>query len=321
MLVPKYKAGDVAIYVPPDVLIPEDVAMHWGVTQYLGRNGRVKSARLRGQMSHGFLADLEPVCGEGFAAGSVAPRNPGLTWALPIVGDDVAWYYGITKWEPPIAQGGVAVLGDYPGFHRYTSIENFENHPDWLIQGEEVVITEKIHGSNSRVARIVNQDGDTLFMAGTHRTRVRPGEGGIYETPLQMECVQNLLRGAQGNAVILFGELYGWVQSLRYGHDKGKVSFAAFDISVDGQYLNADDFDGITSAFSVPKVPLIHRGPFDAEDLRKLSGGSTRLNGDHIKEGVVVKPVHERYDRGERVILKRVSDEYRLKSERISDSH
>lgn len=327
----KYHAGDVAIYVPPDCMLKPEVSDHWGVTQYLGSGGRVKSARLRGAMSFGFLADVEPICGEGFIRSrEIAERDPGwlTTVWVPEVGDDVADYYSITKWEPPSTFNTAELEPEHPAFRRYTDIQLFENYPDTIDHGDEVVITEKIHGTNSRIGLIRSdqEGGEPFLVAGTHESQVRQDVESFYVMPLRMESVQNLLRdifdATGARAVIIFGEIYGWVQSLRYGHGKGRISFRAFDISVDGRMMDWDDVVAVCEKHGVEMVPVLYRGPFDPDVLRELSGGSTTVGGDHIREGVVCHPVVEKISKwGHRAIVKRISDQYRQKADRISDSH
>lgn len=163
-------------------------------------------------------------------------------------------------------------------------------------------------------------------MAGTHESQVRQDVESFYVMPLRMESVQNLLRdifdATGARAVIIFGEIYGWVQSLRYGHGKGRISFRAFDISVDGRMMDWDDVVAVCEKHGVEMVPVLYRGPFDPDVLRELSGGSTTVGGDHIREGVVCHPVVEKISKwGHRAIVKRISDQYRQKADRISDSH
>ena len=58
--------------------------------------------------------------------------------------------------------------------HGYTDIENIRNFPDVLRPGEEVVITEKLHGKNCRLGliRVPGEAGDTFeFMAGSNDVR------------------------------------------------------------------------------------------------------------------------------------------------------
>jgi len=331
-LVPKYSVGDEVIYVPPDAMLPPEVAEHWGVAKYLGQDGRVKSAKMRGQMSYGFIADVEPICGEGFIRSQqMAAMDPGwvTTFWVPEVGDDVADYYSIVKWEPGENFNSAELEPENPAFRRYTEIELFENFPEKISVGTEVVITEKIHGTNSRVGLIRSpQEGaEPFFVCGTHESQVRQDVQSHYLVPLRMESVQRLLRklydetpGTQ--AVVIFGEVYGYVQSLHYGHQKGCVSFRAFDVSIDGNFIDWDRTVAACSAAGVEMVPVLYRGPFDPDRLMELSDGPTTVGGDHIREGVVCHPVVEAMDEfGERVIVKRISPQYRLKQDKISDSH
>jgi RNA ligase (TIGR02306 family) len=331
-LVPKYSAGDEVIYVPPDAVLPPEVAEHWGVTKYLGSEGRVKAANLRGEMSYGFIADVEDVYGEGFIKGERIWRtdpNWLTTKWRPEVGDDVAWFYSIEKWEPGENFDSANLEPENPAFRQYTDIELYENFPHMIEDGDEIVVTEKIHGTNCRVGmlRSPQEGAEPLLVCGTHNAQVRQDVDSFYLVPLRDPKVVALLRVTYDatpdvHAVVLFGEVYGWVQSLRYGHRKGHASFRAFDISVDGNFLDWDDVVEACGEAGVQMVPVLYRGPFDGATLIELSNGPTVVGGDHLREGVVCHPVVERRnEEGNRVMVKRISDQYRLKQDRISDSH
>lgn len=74
--------------------------------------------------------------------------------------------------------------------------------------------------------------------------------------------------------------------------------------------------------FGVFVAPPLYVGPFDADLLAKLSGGKTVIGGNHLREGVVVKPTTERHDTAiGRVILKRISDDWRTQKESVTDAH
>jgi RNA ligase (TIGR02306 family) len=141
-----------------------------------------------------------------------------------------------------------------------------------------------------------------------------------YWLPWSFESVQNLLidLGKEHKQVILYGETFGNVQFLKYNRDNA-IDFRAFDLFIDGTWVDYDEFKNICDSYGVPTVPLLARIPFSLEKVRELSEGQTMLNeATHIREGVVVKPVKERVDyetlRGRRVILKYVSDTYLLKN-------
>ena len=91
------------------------------------------------------------------------------------------------------------------------------------------------------------------------------------------------------------------------------LGFAAFDILAGEHYLDYDDFAALCERHGVPTVSLLDRGPFSLERIAALSGGKTTMPDQHIREGVVVRPVKERFDPEiGRVILKYLSDDYLL---------
>ena len=237
-------------------------------------------------------------------------------------GLDVAGWYGITKYVPPLRPQAGDAAPSHPLFVEYTDVENLRNFPDVLRDGEEVVVTEKIHGTNCRVGLIEGE-----WMAGSMSVRrQRPDgdlTGSLYWLPFTVAGVQSLLEtlGRTHRQVILFGEVFGSkVQSLHYGA-VGTLGFRAFDLLADGKYRDPTDFAALCAEFAVPTVPVLYQGPFDLTTIKALSEGDTTLGAGHIREGVVVKPVTERTDpKVGRVCLKYIGDPY-LFAKNVSDSH
>lgn len=290
-VVPKnqYRADDKIVYFPPDTVLPAEVSDRFGVTKYLS-NGRIRCAKLRGEPSFGLVV------------------TPDEDWP---VGMDVAAHYGATKYAPPVRfQAGDAET-PHPLFAEYTEIENLRNFPNVLQEGEEVIVSEKLHGTNCRVALIEGRR-----MAGSHRLRHKEPENytvNTYWYPLSLMSVWGLLHGFYTRKqVILFGEVYGkGIQNLQYGQ-KG-LAFAAFDLMVEGKYLDHDDFIRYCTFHNVPTVPILACTTFSLETIKQLATGKA-FAGGHIKEGVVVKPVKERTDPSTgRVIFKYISDAYLLR--------
>ena len=178
------------------------------------------------------------------------------------------------------------------------------------------MVSEKIHGTNARIGWV-----EGTLLAGSHglqRKRPEPEEiaTNTYWFPATLEPVRSLLDDLrqQGHSVaILYGEIYGSrVQSLHYGRRDG-LGFAAFDALAGEHYLGYDDFAALCERHGVETVPILDRGPFSLERIAELSRGQTTLPDQHIREGVVVRPVKERFDpQVGRVILKYLSDDYLL---------
>jgi RNA ligase (TIGR02306 family) len=141
-----------------------------------------------------------------------------------------------------------------------------------------------------------------------------------------------IIRAKLGNpfAVNLYGEVYGsGIQDLNYGL-KGTIDFAAFDVMVeDGfgarRYLNIDEARSLVEGSGLRFVPELYRGPYDLEVIWELASGKEQVSGQelHLREGVVVKPVTERYDSTPggvgRVVLKFVSDDYLLRKGNVTE--
>ena len=97
------------------------------------------------------------------------------------------------------------------------------------------------------------------------------------------------------NQAVLYGEVYGQgIQSFTYGEKA--IAFRAFDLMIDGKYLNHDDFVALCTQYGVETVPLVYRGEFSLATIKRLSDGASQVGGQHGREGVVVKPVIERQD-------------------------
>ena len=114
---------------------------------------------------------------------------------------------------------------------------------------------------------------------------------------------------------VLYGEVYGWVADLRYGHRPGHVSFVAFDIfdPATGRFHDYDEFTRAVEALGIPLAPVLYRGPWDPLRIAEWTEGPSRLFPGHIREGAVVRPVRERFDeRVGRVILKQHGEGYLL---------
>ena len=151
---------------PPGILIPQDVSQSLGIQKYLKHaeidgikcQCRVAACRLRGEPSFGFIIPA-----------------PELLRAHPL-GSDVSIMWAAQKYEPPVRYFPGDLASEDSRFHKYTEIENIWRFPDAFPEGTPVRITEKIHGTNSRVG-LICKNGEFEFMAGSHRTRRRKASG------------------------------------------------------------------------------------------------------------------------------------------------
>jgi ATP-dependent RNA circularization protein (DNA/RNA ligase family) len=94
--------------------------------------------------------------------------------------------------------------------------------------------------------------------------------------------------------VIIFGESHGYTGGFPYGTGRQPTLrlFDAMDAKT-RKYLDWDDFVRVTDELSLPRVPVLYRGPWNAE-LVALAEGSSTIDSSHVREGIVVKPTRER---------------------------
>lgn len=293
------QVGEFRIYIPPDSILPEELAVELDVKKYLKAGNRVGQVKLRGELSFGLAIENK----WGFAKG-----------------EEVADKLGIVRYEPPEDLRAEDQAPDHPLFPNYARVENFRNFPEAFNPNEYVYLHEKIDGTNSKVGLIREDSGDLIYMIGSHSTRRKLSieKPGLYQYPLDIVRVllMKTIQELKARSVIAYGEIYGKVQKLRYGLNND-YGYRMFDLCVDGTFLDWGILESLVSNFEkVHLVPLIYKGPITPtlEWLNQFAEGKTLLMDEktaHIREGVVIRPAFERtFDGGRRLILKYRSNAY-----------
>jgi RNA ligase (TIGR02306 family) len=306
----QFKEGDKVVYFPPDMMIPLDVSDRLGVQKYLKHSMwdgekipcRIAACRLRGVPSYGFVTQRK------------------LAEEFPI-GRDVTSAYNARQYEPPVKIRSGDAEVDHPDFPRYTHLQHYWKYPDAIPEGTMVRITEKLHGTNSRVG-LVMEDGEWIFVAGSHNLRIKapaaPHKKTRYWQPLDSAGLVDMLVALGWSAeipVVVYGEIFGpGIQDMDYGLTE--PSFRVFDIMVGGEYLNWYMVEAACSAHKVPTVPLLYTGPFSWGLVEKYTCGPSIFGKVKSKftgrEGIVITPLEETWSpklQG-RTIVKSVSADY-----------
>ena len=279
-----------AVYIPIDSICPNTPEF-----DFLGERKRVKAIKLRGVLSMGMLFPAKD------------------EWEI---GRDVTQELGIVKYDDTIDNSDknkdLQVSRAPRGEVKYTDIESLRKYSGKLKIGEEVVISEKIHGAN---ARYVFQDNQ-LF-AGSHRQWLKEGNNHWWNAAFSFKAgLPEIL--PKYPDMIFFGEVYGYVQDLHYGFLKGGIGIRFFDIYdiPNSRYLDYSEFKGIMDKESLQMVPILFHGPWSGfEKSAHWAEGQTLAGASHgkmikpdsslVREGFVVKPAKERFDEQiGRVILK-----------------
>jgi RNA ligase (TIGR02306 family) len=250
------------------------------------------------------------------------------------IGDDVAEQLGITHYEPPSMDeldGRRQHAGDDVGpaspmiYAPKYDVESIYKFADCFDAGEPVYVSEKLDGQNGRFVATENGN-ETVIEPGRRSTLVSLYAGSRTEWK-KKEGGSNWWRVMEDNPWIdrwcydnqdsvLYGEVFGWVQALKYGAKPGQLFFRAFDVMEGMEYWDAEKF--IAEIYKDCRVPDFGVMPYDFEKLQALADGPSLIKGaDHMREGIVIKPVKERkHWKLGRVMLKMVSNAYLEKSAR-----
>lgn len=289
----EFKTGDSAIYIPLDSVLPDSLVKKLGIENFY--KNYVRTVKLRGCISQGLIAPLDILC-------FISPN--------PEIGEDIAGLLGITKYEEPIPINMRGkLLPRNPEFFIYTDIENIKNYPDIFGPDDEVVISEKIHGTNFRAAKI-----DGKILVGSHTQNMAYDADNLYWRAAKMLGVEIKLNEGEH----IFGEIYGpGIQDLHYGLNPGEIGVVIFDVWKDGNYLKHSDYTTFCRKWEW-KMPVYYIRTFIDIDSINLDAESdlARFYGvEQIREGHVIRTLNETYSERlqGRLIIKKISDEYLLR--------
>lgn len=315
----EFKTGDLALYIPDDTLFTDlSVAERLGIAPYLTGKGknRVKPVRLRGSLSQGIVVPLENL--KEYLYSQLI-----LTFEFH-ENEDWAQVLKVEKYEEPIPIQMAGKARPWPSFLCKYDVENI-NRPESMkamVPLEQVVVTEKLHGTNTSLAW--NQTENQIYVC-SRNTALEEDEKNLYWQVVKKtgiyEKFEKMALDYSGETLSLHGEIVG-VQDLKYGHGNEK-GFYAFDICEDGKFLNWFAFFGLCSMYKIPMVPIVYIGDYDYKIISEFSKGQSLLDPSHIREGVVMKTLDERYDYDAgRTQFKFLSEDYLVrKGKNVTELH
>lgn len=295
----QWKEGDLAAYIEPDYTVKISRPEFSFLDSGKGREReRITVKKLRGIYSQGLLV---PVSEEQFKEG-----------------DNALEALEIERYEPPMEYTTKCDAEKGPeGIYPKYDVENWQKYKHLFKDGEEVIITEKIHGASSRF----KFHNDRMYCGSrTQWKKEDSNSGNLWWNILkQNSWIEEFCREYPN--LTLYGEVYGWVQDLRYDHKPGQISFRIFDIW-DNRINQYMDYELIYETFLKTRilnmiknwVPILFHGPYSEKTVQILTDGRSEI-ASCIREGCVIKPVKERYklETG-RLVLKSVSNKYLEKS-------
>lgn len=333
-----FTSGDRAVYFPIDSVLPKELELELFPPESKIKltKSRIKTIKIRGAISQGMLVpandqSIVSRCGQVF------------------IGDDITDKLGVTKYEPPVEQtplrmGVAKARKKHPFFPEYGKISHLKNYPDLFTEGEQVVVTEKIHGTNFRAGwvpielntvwkrikymftKLVGKAQEWEFVFGSHHVNIadKGFNGGFYPKNVYEETVENYgLRHKIPMGFVIYGEIYGsGIQSgYSYGLGPEEHRLAIFDVLAtndrgDQSYLDWQGVEHFSKLTALPLVPVIYKGSYKPEIISDWVEGASVLDPKQkVREGCVIKPWIETKCWIGRKMLRAINPEYLLKDQ------
>lgn len=324
----RFRAGDKAVYFPIDSILPEhlEAKLFPPDSKIKLEKHRIRTIKIRGAISQGLLCSLSELDLKDHA-----------------IGTDLTDKLGVTKYEPPIHMTPQSradrVRCINPYFNKYTDIENFKNYPELFEADDQIVILEKIHGTNFRAGYVPFHASTWWkkvkvflriapkfeFVYGSHNVQLQDKfhNDNVYAEAVNKYNLRKLPKG-----IVIYGEIYGdgIQKNYNYGLKTGERKMVVFDIKEindngESKYLNHRTVVAICCAFDLPHAPIEYLGPFGSRDVVKrfVDGPSSLCKDQKMREGIVIKPIEESITYIGRKILKFKSDDFLLSAE--DDTH
>lgn len=295
----EFRVGDLAVYCEIDSWVPTEVAPFLSKgkepREFEGVKGeRLKTIKLRGQLSQGLLLRMENKMDGG--------------WLMPVTrrcnvqeGEDVSEELNIKKWEKPInAQLAGVCKGNFPSLIPKTDQERVQNLKKELANAIEAKakyeVTEKLEGSSMTCYLM-----DGVFGVCSRNMDLKETEGNAFWATARCEGIEEKMRTEFGLAdFAVQGELIGpGIQGNIYKLTKPKFFvFDIYDVRT-GAYVDPATRRAMVESMGLNHVPVLAYtaelydtlGITDVDTTLQFAEGKSKLF-DTEREGVVFKDVN-----------------------------
>ena len=280
----EFSIGDLAIYCEIDSFLPIREEFEFLRKSSYKKMGdlegfRLKTIRLRGQISQGLLLPIS----------MVKSRIADQSYKLLGVGDEVTQALGVFKYQPPIpAQLAGVMKGPFPSFVPKTNEDRIQNLTMSYenFKTNNFYVTEKLDGSSatfylnngvfgvcSRNIDLMETDDNTFWKQARAldlETKMKPFGNICLQGELIGEGIQGNLYKIQGHQVHFFN---------------------AWDIDKQ-EYFDYDAFVTTIEAIGLTAIPVLSESAKLPETIGELvisADGKSVLNKETDREGLVIR--------------------------------
>jgi RNA ligase (TIGR02306 family) len=299
----EFQVDSLAVYIEIDSWVSNDIAPFLSKgkepREYEGVKGeRLRTVKLRGQLSQGLLLPLEPTC-----ANIDSLLFEGLDVSLPL---------NIIKWERPMnAQLAGMARGNFPALVPKTDQERIQNLTRSFeqYQQDSWSITEKLDGSSCTFYL----DDEDVFHVCSRNLDLKEDQANSFWKVARKFDIEGIMRRNFMKGMAIQGEMIG--EGIQGNQYKVQLDFYVYDMYNvhTGQYLLPVQLESACEKLGLKHVPIIRDvarlNDHTIQSLLQYAEGKSLLNGSN-REGVVFKSntVHDRS-------WKAISNSWLLKNE------
>lgn len=172
-----------------------------------------------------------------------------------------------------------------------------------MLQECQWIAHEKIDGTNIRI----RFDGEIVRFGGrTERAQIPTMLLDKLQELFPVDKMkENFSDTNPENPIMLYGEGFGAkIQKGGGNYIPDGVSFILFDVKVGDWWLKDEDVTGVAKGLGIQRAPEVKTGTLN-ELFEFIEDGFKSTFGDFWAEGIVVKPIHQLFNRGgNRIITK-----------------
>ena len=298
----EFPVDSLAVYMEVDSFVPTEIAPFptkagHEPKEFEGVKGeRLRTIKLRGQISQGLLLPIEQVFPE---------KDSNYYWSM--IGEDVTEILGVVKWERPISpQLAGFAKGNFPNFLRKTDQERVQNIGVQLQYyiNQTFEVTIKLDGSSCTIFSCNEEDG----VCSRNLELKRDENNAFWRIALEYDIHKKIR--AYGRNLAVQGELIA--PNIQGNYEKvNKPEFFVFDIfDIDKQeYMLPDERQDFCKIMNIPHVPIIDKefSMTDNVDALLDMAEGTGMNNGAKREGLVFKHNNSEFS------FKAISNNYLLK--------
>lgn len=298
----EFKVGELCIYCEIDSILPEKPEFEF----LRPRNFRIRTIRLRGQISQGICFPL-----------SFLPSDFEIN-----EGSDCTEILEIEKYETPIPASLAGVMkGGFPSFIPKTDETRVQVLQDLLdkYKGEKCYVSEKLDGAS---ATFYWKDGE-FGVCSRNIELIEDPENTFWKVAIKLGLKEKM--ASLGRNMALQGELVGeGIQGNKLNIKAQTVFFFnAFDISA-SCFLSFIDFKQLIEKLNLQTIPILEENYILENNISVLVQKANIRSSIHSEtwaEGIVIRPYEEINDKNfsrdlssnGRISFKAINPEFLLK--------